>query len=477
MSSQILNSAKRVLFEQRAALDGRDPAVVHLPSSATLDLHRAIALSAATSVKQIIAVSNEGLDPEAFEHVVWREYARSGCECKRIYMLPHTGFASHVMERQLSCDRESGIQSRCVIVSRIPFDSQLVNTVSLWVLDGSAVVSARDDSRLGGRGAIQWTVSTREAEVKTAALSWEQAWSLAYCNQTEEKTLDLEEPLVLTADLLNGVAPVLCTGDHVDQSGCDWYHGTWQYLRLLQMVSTPTWHHDFYRKELASALHTCGDSPNTLITGTADYSMLAYLAESAKQNKTNARLHVLDQCATPLFACRWYAKRNHIELVAHEDDVIQFSHRNARMFDLICTDAFLTRFDRSATQAVLAAWSELLKPGARLVTTIRIHEKSLTARDPETAIKDFRERAMKRARRWEPFLRKSSVEIGELAEVYARSMRSNPIGDEIEIKSLLETAGFEIVTSQVGEVPGELFPTVYLRVACVRKIQEQTGIR
>lgn len=412
-------------------------------------------------------MSNEGIDPEGFEHVVWREASRSGRDCERIYMLPHAGFASRTMKRQLDADSVAGIKSRCIIVSKIPFDSQLVSTVSLWIVDESAVVSAREDSRLGPRGSLQWTVSIRESDIRAALRSWAEVSDLAGKHQKNEASLDLEEPLVLTADLINGVAPVLCTNNHVDHSGCHWYHGTWQYLRLLQMVSTPTWHHDFYRAELAHALSSF-ESPSALITGTADYSMLAYLAEAARQTKSNTQFNVLDQCATPLFACRWYAKRNDIELVGYEDDIIKFCQNNQGRFELICTDAFLTRFKGDAANAVLDAWFHLLKPGGRLVTTIRLHQKTLTARDPESAIKDFRDRAVERGKRWEPFLHKSAVEIGELAEIYARTMLSHPIGGDSEIEMLVKAAGFEITNMQLAEVPGELYPTIYLRLACVR---------
>lgn len=467
MSSHILKSARRVLLEHRAALDGRDPSLVHLPGSASLDLHRALALSAKASIRQIIAVSSEGLDPEAFEHVVWREAVRAGKRCERVYMIPHAGFAASTLQTQLNADRHVGIVSKCVIVSRIPFDSQLINTVGLWVLDDSAAVFAREDSRLGTRGSLQWTVSIRPPDVDNALASWCRVWSLA--DETErEDTLDLEEPLVLTADLLNGVAPLLCTNDHIDETSCHWYHGTWQYLRLLQLVSTPTWHHDFYRRALSDALLAC-ESPSAIITGTADYSMLAYLAESFRQTKRRTSIHVLDHCATPLFACRWYAKRQHFDIVAYEDDILAFAANAQSSFDLLCTDAFLTRFPGSRTQEVLSAWHRLLRRGGKLVTTVRVHQHTLSARDPESAIRDFRDRATERVKRWEPFLLRSAVEIGQAAEIYARTMKSFAVGDETQIQNLFQSSGFDVNEATLGEVPGELYPTVYLRLVCTRQ--------
>jgi len=233
------------------------------------------------------------------------------------------------------------------------------------------------------------------------------------------------------------------------------------------MVSTPTWHHDFYRKELATGLAVTG-SAQALITGAADYSTLAYLAAAAKDVNEHAQIHVLDQCATPLFACRWYAKRNGLDIIPYEDDIFSFDRLPSASLDLICTDAFLTRFARPDAQRILGIWHRLLRTSGRVVTTVRVHQRSLVARDTEAAIADFRERAVQRARRWEPFLHRTAAEIGELAEVYARKMQGSPLGDVAEIRMMIQNAGFQIDRWELGEVPGELYPTIYVRLTCIK---------
>ena len=41
---------------------------------------------------------------------------------------------------------------------------------------------------------------------------------------------------------------------HLEPESCGWYHGTWQYLRLLDMVAVPHWHREFYNQKLGDIL-------------------------------------------------------------------------------------------------------------------------------------------------------------------------------------------------------------------------------
>jgi hypothetical protein len=102
-----------------------------------------------------------------------------------------------------------------------------------------------------------------------------------------------------------------------------------------------------------------------------------------------------------------------------------------------------------------------------------MHTLSSGARDLEAAVQDFRERAFQRAKRWRSFLRRSPNEIAQMAEVYARRMRSEDIGDEDEVCGLFEEHGFEITRRELREVPGELYPTVYLELSCVKKTSRE----
>jgi hypothetical protein len=462
MSSPLLDAARVTLRDFRSRRDSIDPTIVNFPRSALLELHRSIAVTAISRVRQLIPFDPAGWDPEAFEHGVWRDVASNGrLNVERIYVLPHRGISKADVSRQIELDTAAGVKSRIVFLGSIPETNQAEIPDGLWLVDEDVVVVSR--SSVGGEDAI-WTISERTADRGQGEGFWDQllSWS-EDPGDPSTPPVELEEPLVLSADLVHGVSDVLCTSDHVDRTGCGWYHGTWQYLRLLNLVSTPTWHSEFYLERIAAA--TQGrESPRILITGTADYSMLAYVSAATP---ADAATDLLDMCATPLFACRWFAKRVERPVGIYEEDLFETSAQ-AGAYDLICCDAFLTRFGPQETRKVVEAWAGLLRIGGSLVTTVRIHPRSARAREFDVAVRDFRERAEHRARRWRPFLKRSPAEIGVLAETYAARMKSNDLGGEEDVRAALSEGGFQIEFEELSEVPGELYPTTYLRLACMK---------
>jgi len=465
MTTPLVDEARRLLRKQRAVQDGRDQSVVYLIGNSTLELNRIAAQSASEGVRQIIAIRSERINPDEFESELWRDVALAGVSVKRIYLIPHAGFASRMLQEQMTKDSAAGISVAAVVLSRASFGDDTVSSEDLWIIDGNTVVVAQRDTSSSRYGSAGWIVSSRSSDVDAAQHKWERLSGVSKDVLDSARSLDLEEPLVLTADIVSGVAPVLCSGDHVDDMGCAWYHGAWQYLRLLQLVSTPTWHHEFYLNHLVESLRS-DSCKHALITGTADYSMFAYLVEAARRCESSTTFTVVDLCPTPLFACRWYAKRAGVDVTVREVDVNEFSLGHRGAFDLLCSDAFLTRFPEDAVLRTLNAWRKLLRPGGSLVTTVRIHDRAEGIRNPEAAVRDFRDRAEQRAARWEPFLRASPSDIADLAEVYARKMTSHKLGDEQTVRNLIEHSGFEIIASELGRVPGELVPTVYLRLRC-----------
>ena len=118
---------------------------------------------------------------------------------------------------------------------------------------------------------------------------------------------------------------------------------------------------------------------------------------------------------------------------------------------------------------MLAKWSEILRPGGRVVTTVRMHPLSPPGREPIEAVRDFRERAEQRLQRWRPFLGRSAAEVGQLVEVYAERMRSADVGDVADVRELFDAVGLPVCCEEVAEVPGELQPTTYLRLVCEKR--------
>lgn len=148
---------------------------------------------------------------------------------------------------------------------------------------------------------------------------------------------------------------------------CDWYHSTWQFLRLLNMVAVPPWY-PFYNEALSAILRKKPDA-NVLISACADYGMLATLHEAIKTAKTTPRITIYDICQTPLLSCKWYAERYGIAINCVRDNIITSPSMPLHSFDLIVTDEFLTVLKDPYKPQIVHRWKELLKPGGAIVTT------------------------------------------------------------------------------------------------------------
>jgi 2-polyprenyl-3-methyl-5-hydroxy-6-metoxy-1,4-benzoquinol methylase len=152
-----------------------------------------------------------------------------------------------------------------------------------------------------------------------------------------------------------------------DIEACGWYHGTWQYLRLLNMVAVPPWY-GRYNETLSDILRSKPDA-NVLISACADYGMLATLHEAIETAGTNPKITIYDICRTPLKACEWYAERHGLKITCVCDNIITSEKMPLGTFDLIVTDEFLTVLKNEYKPQIVKRWKELLKPGGSVVTT------------------------------------------------------------------------------------------------------------
>ena len=276
--------------------------------------------------------------------------------------------------------------------------------------------------------------------------------------------LDVEEPIGESADLICDKARELCAHGIMDEN-CYWYHSAWQYLRLLNLVSTPVWHDTFYIAQLQKALKK-EEINNILISGTADYSMLAYVVDAIKKTKANAKVYVLDTCKTPLYACRWFAEKEKFPIEIINEDI--FKYKNDNYFDIICTDAFLTRFDKKNAIKVVRAWEKLLKDEGCIITTVRLHDEkdNLTEEQREKYINEFAEKARERCEKNQKYIQYSPRKLSKMAEEYARKMISNNIGSKEE---MLEMFDKFTTTYKENTVLGEFYRTKYLEIVAKKK--------
>lgn len=456
-----LEEVARLLKRIRLREDSHSSETLQFPTAYERELLQTLAGASQSHVDQIEISSGDSVG-SAYADEIWREVSESGIGFRRVIVLGHSGLLADELIRRIELDLASGISTRIVSAGSLS-ETEATRLSAQLTIDG---VVAAISPVTGSYQGQSWTVTAGAAQVFELDSQFRSLWDSAYELSEIPETLSLEEPLVQSADLISSVAPVLCSGNHVDGSDCGWYHGTWQFLRLMDLVSTPTWHHDFYADSIRYAI--AAGARNVLITGTADYSVLAYVLDAANDLGVDVTVTVVDLCQTPLFASQWYAKRVGTQVNTIAQDLLLFASETTQKYDVIVTDAFLTRFHGNLAYEVLRAWSGLLTPGGEVITTVRAHAASQVVQTTDEAIIGFRDRARARWRRWEPFIHRRRSEIAQRAEIYARNMVSNTIGGVDDVIALV-SRDFDVRSSIIADVPGELFPTRYVRVNMVPK--------
>lgn len=230
---------------------------------------------------------------------------------------------------------------------------------------------------------------------------------------------------------------------------CDWYHGTWQYLRLLNMVAVPPWY-EFYQEALSRVLRQ-RPRAQVLISAAADYGMLATLHDAIRATGAEPHIAVYDICRTPLRSCQWYAERHGLSIECVCANLLTCEIPPAS-FDLIVTDEFLTVIKSADKPLIVKRWRELLKPGGTLVTTAMIGGSTT----PELR-QGYAERARHlleaHAGSFPHHLNGRREELLERFELFASHHTRHMLSGEEEIRRLFE--GFGTFSYLRTVTPGE----------------------
>ena len=409
------------------------------------------ALAAANShtVEQFLVLHNDAFDSTMFR--CGAEYAKRGAKVRQHLAINNAKQLEGCKDYLLADKGENYFQGIALLSNT---NMELMpELISFSMFDDKFVIVLEYDDNGG-------FYVTRREDILGACRKW---LSVKIIDRPELDAAFLQEPLMMSADMMSEVSTVLCSHDHMNMDSCCWYHSVWQYLRLMNMVSTPTWHHDFYTDNLRDSLCDIS-SPRILISGTADYSSLSYVMRAMELLGKTGSYDVLDLCATPLFACKWYAKRKSASVGAMQMSI--FDLQADGIYDLICTDAFLTRFTKDQISTILCIWYRALKPDGNVVTTVRVHDERHPCPDTPTAgdIAAFSTKASERSKIWGRVINYSSDEIAGMAGVYASKMKSNKIGTRDDILTAFTDAGFALCHVEDVEVAGELYPSRYLRI-------------
>ncbi len=412
-------------------------------------------------------------NPESQFYTQQREAAKRGIKIERLFLLPFWHLTNDpTVLKQTKLDQDAGITVHHLYIGnllkegRLPFTDSL--EFSIW--DDKLILTRYFAEE--NHTPLEFIISANEEDLEVAQYNWHFLSTTTIDISKTQKSmnsLDLEEPMLTTAPVADFLSKVLCKGNHIDKEDCQWYHSIWQYLRILDLVSTPTWHGSFYTNQLRKCI---GQNPNfsILISGTADYSMLAHVLWTLK-NFLIERLNitVLDLCETPLFLCKWYASllKRQVQTVA--EDIFKYEIQKA--FDIIVTDAFLTRFPLDMRGSIIKKWHSFLANDGSIITTVRLGgpPEGSPRRGSISQAEQFAKNIRASGRHWRDFLPISIEEIEKRGTAYARTMTSYSAGTSNNVINLFHANGFKVQYAEENEVKGELMPTTYLDIVAVKE--------
>ncbi|HEX6119494.1 MAG TPA: hypothetical protein VFZ03_08570 [Dongiaceae bacterium] len=193
----------------------------------------------------------------------------------------------------------------------------------------------------------------------------------------DQLACDISEPLVESAPIAFETAMSECASAD-DITGCRTYHAIWQYLRLTGVIRAVRADGPLFAAAV-KAHAARWPLRRILISGTADYSMLAYLGHAARNAGASPAFDIIDRCATTLQMNVWYGVRRGLDVRTVQTDVN--AYRPTERYDLICTHSFLYWAVGQQRSDLFRNWRDWLAPDGRLCFSNRI-EPSAPLVDP-----------------------------------------------------------------------------------------------
>ncbi len=384
-----------------------------------------------------------------------RAAARRGLKIERAFLLPNR-YLRHdpSLREHVDLDTESGIRTRVLDVADVVGTLALPSHASLdyGVWDDELVCAAVYRTETAASGPAAWRVSVRDEDVR---LYLDTAKALKG-NATAVPVgatppCALEEPVVATAPIAKMLAPVLCRIDRESGQSCAGYHGFWQYLRIFKFAPTPEKHAGFIFDALGD-LARDGSYQRVLISGAADYCILAHVLRVYRKNNARADVTVVDLCETPLVLCKWYANLVSQTVETRASDILDL--KTDRPFDVIFSQSMLSMIRPSMRKDLVSKWRELLRPGGKMILTVGISPELPEdfVRRTQSQKDAFREGIHAAARRWRDFLGIDPDEMAKDARVYSARMAYYPVRSREELVELFESGGFTLDRLNLAEM-------------------------
>jgi SAM-dependent methyltransferase len=259
-----------------------------------------------------------------------------------------------------------------------------------------------------------------------------------------------------SAPLARAAAAQGCHRDPRTGQSCAWNHGLWQYLRILGLITTPDDQGAFYDAAFGAAADRVaadkgGRVPRVLVSGAADYGMLAEVLPAFRRRGIEPDVTVSDLCETPLMLNRWYAERQGARIATRRSDAVEF--RDDKPYDVVCTHSFLGQFTPERRPKLIENWRRLLRPGGTVITVNRIRPPS------DDTSQRF---SQDRAERFRDLVLQAAAAAGGLgldpeslardAQTYASRSGWNPVRSKEEVVALFEAGGLAIERFELAPV-------------------------
>lgn len=253
------------------------------------------------------------------------------------------------------------------------------------------------------------------------------------------------------AALAPALAAQLCASA-IGGADCAALHGIWPRLRLLQLAADPDRHGAFYPLALGAC---AAAAPRVLISGCADFGMLATTIAAYRAHAAPLAATVIDLCPTPLLLCAGYGAIAGQPVRTAQADARLFT--DEQPFDVICVHSLLTYYPLAGRRQLVRNWARLLRRGGEVVTVTRLQspaESSVesAAERSERAL-NFGELAIARSH----LSGRAGAELRARAQRFAAGPRGHPVGNEVEVRGLFEDAGFVLTrfdVRQLGDARG-----------------------
>jgi hypothetical protein len=179
--------------------------------------------------------------------------------------------------------------------------------------------------------------------------------------------------------------------------------------------------------------------------------MLAHVVAAFRLAARPLTVTVVDKCMTPLRMNEWYGQYIGVPVQVHHGDIFDLTEDG--VFDLICTHAFLGRFDADGRRRLATKWYALLKRRGTVVTAHRWRHATADGEIPFA--ERYKHRLRARARRVllqpPPLAGVTPEMVTAWTSEFLRRKVTHPVYSVAEIRAFLGRAGFSVSISRHRE--------------------------